>query len=201
MEDRFKMPLYMGMDNSSSNSGSNSESKDNSVEYPSSSLGGPSSSYSGVGSADPVSSSNPNSSNTNPSSSEDVYKAGQNTEVCVPVPNESIKPTEVMLPSTQKLDSVFDRQIASLSADLTKFHIELASETDDSKIEALRDAIDATHDQLSFVQTAKFESLKKIQEGGSNSSSVLPAESSDNSKRKFSEDSISETSGANKKQG
>jgi len=187
---KFNMPLYMGMDNPDSNSGSREDSE------PASKV--PKHSYSeGIGGStsntDSVSSnphpnvpSSPNcdpSSNSGPSSNSDLL-----SEKGLPI--KSVKPLEGVSRSTQKLDSVYDRQIEKLSAELSQLNLKLSTETDESSIENLRDAIDSTHDQLTFVQTAKLETIRNIQQGGSTytRTNTTLAENSDSSKRKFSED-------------
>lgn len=179
------MPLYMGMDNPDSNSGSREDSE------PASKV--PKHSYSeGIGGStsntDSVSSNPhpniPSSSNSDPSSNSDLL-----SEKGLPI--KSVKPLEGVSRSTQKLDSIYDRQIEKLSAELSKLNLKLSTETDESSIEDLRDAIDSTHDQLTFVQTAKLETIRNIQGRGSTytRTNTTLAENSDTSKRKFSEDS------------
>lgn len=89
--------------------------------------------------------------------------------------------------STLKLDSVFDRQIVRLSASLNDLNLRLSTETDEASIKRIKDSIDGTHDQLAFVQAAKLDSIREIQEA-SKSTNDLPQSESSSSKRKASED-------------
>jgi hypothetical protein len=181
---KFNIPLYMGMDNPDSNLGSHEDLAPASKVPKHSSSGGIGGS---TNSTDSVSSNpHPNipfTSSPNPTSSSDLLSEEG-------LPMKGVKPLEGVSRSTQKLDSVYDRQIEKLSAELSQLNLKLSNETDESSIEDLRDAIDSTHDQLTFVQAAKLETIRNIQRVGSTytkTNTTLP-ESSGTSKRKFSED-------------
>jgi len=99
----------------------------------------------------------------------------------------SIKPIAGVSHTTQKLDSVFDRQIAKLSGELSALNLKLSETTDESKIQSIRDTIDSTHDQLAFVQEAKLDTIRKIQRASSSNIGPNLTDSPSNSSKRSRE--------------
>jgi len=199
----FNMPLFLGMDNPSDNTGiSDKGSEEPTYKRPKySSSGGKSVGDNSADSAEnyynnksdsesevkvPVSSDYEakapvNSDSNNTASNPGVQDVSERLN-SLSVKNE--KPAPGVTYGAHKLDSVYDRQIERLSAQLSALNVKLSKATDESSIEDIRNTIDSTHDQLAFVQEAKLDSIRKMQKASSSYSvNKSLSESSTSSKR------------------
>jgi len=153
--DYYNNMLYLGMDNSDSNPESKNSGSGSSHKYPKSATS------SDVKTSENSDVKSSKDSDEKSSSSNQQNKSDESAQEDV---KQNLPPLEGIPRSLQKLDAIFDRQINQLNDELVKLNIKLEDTKDESSIKNLREDIDRVHGHLAFVQSAKVDSLREIQQ-------------------------------------